>query len=168
MSEMENALREQLYAAFKHRAILYYVIFDELRAEIGQDKAIAVMQRAIRRRGTQIGEKFRQFAPDDLAGLRDAFVAGIPDDGRMFSADVQCCDDTQLDIVLTTCPLRDAWREIGLADEEVALMCRVAAVIDNGTFEGAGFEFSAETWTPNADGCCHLHIRPGAGDQNAS
>ena len=29
----------------------------------------------------------------------------------------------------------------------------------NGTFEGAGFGFSADTWQPNAEGCCRLHIR---------
>jgi len=167
MSTTEAELRAQLYAAFQHRAILYYLIFDELRTEIGQDRAIEVMQRAIRRRGQQVGARFAAFAPADLSGLRDAFVAGIPDKGRMFSADVQRCDDRQLDIVLQTCPLRDAWQEAGLDDVEVALMCRIAASIDEGTFVGAGFEFSAETWVAGADGCCHLHIRPGPTGKDA-
>jgi hypothetical protein len=34
-------------------------------------------------------------------------------------------------------------------------------VVDNGTFEAAGFAFSAKTWQPGDDGCCFLHIRPG-------
>ena len=161
MSAVENALRDQLYAAFKHRAILYYLIFDELRREVGQEKAIDIMQRAIRRRGEQVGQRFSQYAPDDLPSLCSAFVDGIPDEGRMFSPKVECCDQNQLDIVLQTCPLRDAWQEIGLSDDETAMMCRIAAAIDEGTFAGAGFSFTAETWTAGADGCCHLHIRPG-------
>jgi hypothetical protein len=40
-------------------------------------------------------------------------------------------------------------------------MCSMAAVVDNGTFEGAGFEFSADTYHEGEDGCCHLYIRPG-------
>ena len=32
---------------------------------------------------------------------------------------------------------------------------------NNGTFEAAGFAFSADTWQPGRDGCCHLHVRPG-------
>ena len=40
-------------------------------------------------------------------------------------------------------------------------MCSIAGRVDNGTFEGAGFTFSADTWQPGRSGCCHLHIRPG-------
>lgn len=157
----EETLRNQLYAAFKHRAMLYYLIFDELRAEIGEQRAATVLKRAIRRRGETIGQPFSEFAPDDLAGLRDAFLAGIPDEGRMFSADVQRCDQEGLDITLQSCPLRDAWLEAGLEEQEVAKLCDIAAIIDEGTFAGAGFQFAAETWQPNSTGCCHLHIRPG-------
>ncbi len=157
----EQQLREQLYAAFRHRAMLYYLIFDELRSALDEPQAVEIMQRAIRRRGVEVGRKFASFAPNDLAGLRDAFLAVIPDDGRMFSAHVQRCDSQQLDITLQTCPLKDAWQEAGLDDHDVATMCRIAAAIDEGTFEGAGFTFSAETWQRDCDGCCHLHIRPG-------
>ena len=52
-------------------------------------------------------------------------------------------------------------REAGLSDDEVALMCEIASVVDAGTFESAGFTFSIDTWHPGGDCCCHLHIRPG-------
>ncbi len=159
----DEQLREQLYASFRHRAMLYYLIFDELRNALDEPQAIEIMRRAIRRRGEEVGKQFAPFAPNDLAGLRDAFLKVIPDDGRMFSAQVERCDDEQLDITLQNCPLRDAWLEAGLCDKEVATMCHIAAVIDDGTFEGAGFAFSADTWSPDCDGCCHLHIRPGPG-----
>ena len=159
MSEQE--LRDQLYASFKHRALLYFCIFDELRRELGEERAAEILSRAIRRRGEVVGQAFAEYGPSDLAGLRDAFLANIPDDGRMFSANVTRCDAERLDMTLETCPLRDAWQESGLSDQDVATMCRIAAAIDVGTFEGAGFSFAAETWQPDCGGCCHLHIRPG-------
>jgi predicted ArsR family transcriptional regulator len=157
----EQRLREQLYASFRHRAMLYYLIFDELRSVLDEQQAIDILQRAIRRRGEDIGKQYAPYAPDDLAGLRDAFLAVIPDEGRMFSALVERCDEQRLDITLQTCPLRDAWQEAGLSDQDVATMCQIAAAIDEGTFEGAGFRFAADTWKPGCEGCCHLHIRPG-------
>jgi predicted ArsR family transcriptional regulator len=158
----ESQLREQLYAAFRHRAMLYYLIFDELRQALDEEQAVEILQRAIRRRGEEIGRQFAPFAPANLAGLRDAFLKVVPDDGHMFSPEVECCTDQQLDITLYTCPLRDAWLEAGLEPQDVATMCRIAAAIDEGTFAGAGFAFEVETWQPQSSGCCHLHIRPGS------
>lgn len=159
MSEQE--LREKLYAAYKHRALLYWLIFDELRAEVGADNAAAILKRAIRRRGEAVGEKYAPYAPGDLDGLRQAFLQNVPDDGKMFAPDVQQCDDQQLVMRLQSCPLKDAWQEAGLSEQDIATMCEIAAEIDVGTFEGAGFAFSAETWQPGAEGCCLLRIRPG-------
>ena len=157
----EQQLRDQLYASFRHRAMLYFLIFDELRQTLDESQAIEIMQRAIRRRGEEMGKQLASFAPHDLAGLRDAFLKLIPDDGRMFAAQVERCDEGQLDVTLRSCPLRDAWLDAGLDQQDVATMCHIAAAIDEGMFTGAGFSFSADTWTPNCEGCCHLHIRPG-------
>jgi hypothetical protein len=158
----EETLRLQLYESFKNRALIYHLIFDELRRELGIERAEAILGAAIYRRGEAAGvSKFAQFAPRDLAGLKTAFLDGIPDDGQMFQAEVLRSDDDGLDIKFHACPLREAWQEAGLPDDEVAMLCRIAAKIDNGTFEAAGFEFSADTWQPNSAGCCCLHIRPG-------
>ena len=158
----EEQLRDQLYDSFKNRAILYYLIFDEMRGELGAEKAEEILGRAIYRRGAQKGrQKYAQYGPGDLAGLQKAFLGGIPDDGRMFQPEVIRSDAEGLDVKFHGCPLRDAWQEAGLPDEEVATICRIAARVDNGTFEAAGFQFSADTWQPGGDGCCYLHIRPG-------
>ena len=157
----EDRLRRDLYGAFRNRALLYHHFFDTLRKELGEARAIEVMGRAIYARGTEIGKSFARHAPDDLAGLRDAFVSFVPDEGRMFAPEVTRCDAVGLDIKLQRCPLKDAWREAGLPDTDVARLCQIAGRIDNGTFEAAGFEFSADTWQPGREGCCFLHIRPG-------
>lgn len=158
MSEQE--LRRQLYDSFKNRAIIYHLIFDELRDLLGAEKAEQILGTAIYKRGTQKGHKYAAFAPADLKGLEKAFVGGIPDEGAMFQPEVIRSDPDGLDIKFHSCPLREAWQEMGLEDEEVATICRIAARVDNGTFESAGFKFSADTWKPGDD-CCYLHIRPG-------
>jgi hypothetical protein len=156
----EESLRRQLYDSFKNRARIYYLIFDELSKELGSERAESVLGRAIYRRGVEIGaSKFARLAPCDLAGLESAFLDGIPDEKRMFQPEVLRSDADGLDIKFHNCPLRDAWQEAGLSDDKVATLCRIAARIDNGTFEGAGFEFHADTWQPGRGGCCCLHIR---------
>ncbi len=156
-----NQLREQLYGSFKNRAMMYYHIFQELQEEIGEEKATEIMKRGIYRRGLEIGLRFKQFAPADLVGLKDAFLAFVPDEGRMFDPKVLRCDAEALKIKMRSCPLKEAWLEAGLSDRQTAKMCNIAAVVDNGTFEGAGFAFAAETWNPGLDGCCLLKIKPG-------
>jgi hypothetical protein len=79
----------------------------------------------------------------------------------MFAAEVTRDDYGALDIKFHRCPLREAWQEYGLAEDEVATLCRIAARIDNGMFEAAGFQFSADTYQPGGEGCCWLRIRPG-------
>ena len=153
-------LRQELYAAFKNRALLYRQFFDELRREHGEARAAEIMGRAIYARGVEIGKSFSRYAPADLAGLRDAFLGFVPDEGRMFDPLVTRCDAGGLDIALRRCPLKEAWLEAGLSDSDIARLCHIAGRVDNGTFEAAGFEFSADTWQPGRDGCCHLHIRP--------
>jgi len=157
----EEELREQLCAAYKHRALLYWHIFDEMRKEIGEAKAKEIMKRGIYRRGLEVGEKFAHYAPDDMAGLREAFAVGSAEHQWLFEPEVERCDAEGLDVTHRRCPLKEAWLEAGLSGEDVATMCEIAATIDSGTFEAAGFEFSCETWKPGGDGCCHLHIRPG-------
>ncbi len=159
--DQQQTLRDQLYASYRHRAMLYWLIFDELRGELGAERAAELLKRAIYRRGQAVGAEYARYAPDDLAGLERAFTEHVPDGGRMFAPETERLDAEGLDLTLQSCPLRDAWQEAGLADEEVATMCSIAAEIDLGMFEGAGFTFSAETWQPGQDGCCHLHVRPG-------
>lgn len=157
----EETLRRQLYDSYKNRAMIYYLIFDEMRKAIGASRAEEIMSRAIYRRGVQQSAKLATFGPKDLAGLQQAFLGAIPDEGRMFAPEVLHADHDALDIKFHRCPLREAWQDAGLPGEEVATLCRIAAKVDNGTFEGAGFCFSADTWLPEGDGCCYLHIRPG-------
>ena len=160
MTEADE-LRVQLRNAMKARAMVYAAFYDELEAELGAARAEAILKRAIHKRGLAIGARFARFGPRDIAGLKDAFLAFVPDGGRVFEPEVRRCDAGGLDIKFHACPLKEAWLEAGLAPEKVSKLCSIAGVVDNGTFEAAGFAFSADTWKPGEEGCCFLHVRPG-------
>jgi len=157
----EEKLRQQLYDSFANRAHIYRLLYEQLRAELGPEKAEALMGRAIYQRGAQSGAKYAAFAPRDLEGLKNAFVGNLPDEGAMFAPEVVRCDAEGLDLKFHRCPLKQAWLEADLSEEEVATLCRIAAQVDQGLFDAAGFQFSADTYQPGREGCCFLHIRPG-------
>lgn len=151
--------RTDLIAQMKNRALIYLEMYDVLSEELGAQKAEALLAKAIYRRGRQMGAPFRKFAPDDLAGLRDAFLGNVPGGKEIFQPQVLRDEPGALDIQLHGCPLKDAWREAGLPEEKVATLCRIAGAVDRGLFEGAGFRFENRTYTPGAKGCCFLSIR---------
>ena len=161
MTEAQD-LRKQLRNAIKPRAMVYHQVYQELIPEVGEKRAKEILKRAIYKRGVAIGQQFRNHAPDDLAGLKESFIDFVPDHGAMFNPRVLSSDDMQLDIHMAQCPLKEAWQEAGLTEETVKTMCEIAGVVDNGTFEGAGFTITGETWKPGETGCCTLHITPGA------
>ncbi len=111
----EEKLRRQLYDSVANRAHIYYLLFNQLRSELGAEKAAELMGRAIYQRGVQIGAKYASFAPRDLEGLKQAFLANVCDDGAMFAPEVVRCDADGLDIKLHRCPLKQAWLDAGLA-----------------------------------------------------
>ncbi len=135
----ENTLRSQLWASFKNRAMVYLEVYRVLDEEFGAERAAALLKKAIYRRGCEIGRQFERFGPGDLDGLKQAFLDILPDDGKVFEPEVIACDDSRLEIQLRRCPLKEAWQEAGLDEAQVARMCEIAGVVDNGTFEAAGF-----------------------------
>ena len=157
----EAKLLDQLRAAFKSRALVYHAVYEEIRNEVGVEHAQAIMKRAIYRRGEAIAGNFSQHAPSDLAGLRDTFLAFIPQGPDLFAPEVQRCDADGLVVQFHRCPLKEAWEEAGLPEAERETLCALAGVVDLGTFEAAGFRITSDTWKPGRGGCCRLNIRPG-------
>jgi len=153
--------RDDLIGQMKNRALIYLEMYDVLSEELGAQKAEALLSKAIYRRGCQMGAPLRKFSPANLAGLRDAFLANVPGGKEIFQPQVLKDEPGALEIQLHGCPLKDAWREAGLAEDKVATLCRIAGAVDKGLFEGAGFRFENRTYTPGAKGCCFLSIRPG-------
>ena len=158
----EQELRDALKGAIHLRARMYYHIFRALRDELGEEKATQLMKMAIRKGGEDVGPRFAPHAPDDLAGLKESFINWVPDKASMFEPEVVCCNHADgLKIHFHACPLKEAYQEMGLSDQEMEKILAIAAAIDGGIFETAGFEFVSETWKPGESGCCRLTIKPG-------
>ena len=84
----KKKLRRQLYDSFKNRAVLYWLFYDELRREVGAERAEEILKRGVYRRGAEKGSQYTQYAPSDLEGLQEDFLDGIVDNGRMFEPEV--------------------------------------------------------------------------------
>lgn len=159
---MSDTAIDDLRKSFTMRARAYAHMFDVLREELGPERAMALGQEITCRLGEQMGAAFQDLRPDDLAGLKDRFLAGIPAREEMFAPDVERCDDRSLQIYFHRCPLKQAWQEMGREGDELALLCKMAAAIDRGLFTAAGFTFASTTWQPGESGCCRLMITPGS------
>ncbi|MBE0476124.1 MAG: L-2-amino-thiazoline-4-carboxylic acid hydrolase [Coriobacteriia bacterium] len=139
-----RSARAETRAAFENRALFYRHLLQELGSEIGRERAAELMRRAIRRRGAEIGEKYRAAAAErDLDAVARIFCEESPCEGALFEPGVEEGPaEGRVVLRMTACPLVDAWRGSGLPPEEVDLLCDVAAAVDHGTFEEAGLRLT--------------------------
>ncbi|ANT53706.1 L-2-amino-thiazoline-4-carboxylic acid hydrolase [Mesorhizobium amorphae] len=152
-------LSQELDFAFRNRADLYRLFLDELTAELGAERAEAIMIRTIEQRGREVAAAaFADFGPNDAPAIGEAFLAVSPDGGRMYPTDVERSEH-RIAFKVKRCPLKDAWVEAGVGEEKLATLCRIAGAFDRGLFEATGVRFDNVTWTPgHGSGCCHIAL----------
>ena len=151
-------LAAELESAFRNRADLYRLMLEELTAELGRERAEAVLIRAIERRGREVAEvAFRDFGANDAREIGEAFLSVSPDGGRMYPTDVERRADG-ITFRVRRCPLKDAWGEAGVCDDDMATLCRIAGAFDRGLFEATGVRFENVTWVSGRDGCCTIAL----------
>ncbi len=161
MDSSADRLIRQIDDAQKNRARLTWLIYDELRRELGPARAEAVLARAIERRGAEVGEAlFGRLTARTPETVADAFLAQSPADGVLFRHTRRATADGGVEIAVHRCPLKEAWVEAGLGDDDLATICRIAGRFDDGCFGAAGIGFAAETWRPGHAGCCTLRLTP--------
>ena len=153
--EMWSALNQ----ANKARALVYLEFFRAIERRFGREAAIEVTKDAVYNWGRTLAGGLEIHLPSDFGGLCASF-AYAPDGGAMFTPEVESCSARGLDVQFKTCPLKSSWIEAGMREDEIALFCEMAAQADYGTLEAAGFSVEIKTWTPGAEGCCQLAIRP--------
>ena len=148
--------RAETRSAFENRALMYATIYDELLEEIGAERTVALMQRAIHRRGLDVGLKYRSAAgAGDLDEVGRIFCEGSPCGGALFTPGVEERGENVIVLRMTSCPLEDAWRRDGRSDEQVDILCGIAAAVDEGTFESAGLDlvFLDRLGKPGSERC---------------
>ena len=151
-------LERELEEAFKNRALLYWLIYDELRSEIGAARAETVLARAIERRGKEAGAGLFKGVAATPEAMAERFLAVSPAGGRLFPTEVRRDENGGVHIKVQVCPLKKAWEEAKLPASEMSTICRIAGRFDNGVFENRGIAFSTETWAEGTEGCCRLHL----------
>lgn len=154
-------LRNQVKNLLKSRAMLMAALLDELEPEIGLERAEAMLRRVMHKRSEGAGKRFlSDCAPSNLPLLRERFIDFLPDHGGLFEIETTRCDAAGLGLKFKTCPVKEAYEEAGISPERMQVLLRISGGGDVGLFEGAGFAIRNDTWTPGAQGCCHLHIEP--------
>lgn len=128
-------------ASFENRALIYLHLYQTLVAELGPDQAIELMRAAIYERGVEVSEQYREAAEEgDLEEIGTIFCDGSPCGGSLFEPGVEEVGTSRIVLRMTACPLVDAWREHGVPDYEIDILCGIASAVDEGTFEGAGLD----------------------------
>jgi len=159
-----HKLKRELDDAYKARARLYRAILDELTAEIGAERAGAVLGRAIEKRGIAAGTAlFGALETPTAKDVADRFLAVSPAEGTLYPHTREDRDGANgepgVTVKVRRCPLQEAWREDGASDAEIERLCRISGRFDTGCFGAAsGVAFEATTWTPGSDGCCTLFL----------
>ena len=137
-------------------------MLDELTADLGAERAEALMIRIIEKRGREVAAAaFAKFGPNDARAIGEAFLAASPDGGRMYPTDVERHAD-RIAFKVKRCPLKDAWTEAGVGEEKLATLCRIAGAFDRGLFEATGVRFDNVTWQPGREGCCTIALTDAA------
>ena len=153
-----ESLQRELEDAFQNRAHLYRLMLDELEGLIGHDQAVAVMSRALERRGREVAAALFRDTPAEPEAVGRRFLSVSPDGGRMYPHEAEVTADA-MEIRVNRCPLKDAWRASHLPAERIATLCRLAGAFDKGLFEAAGLSFSNQTWSEQrGGGCCWIRL----------
>jgi len=148
--------RDETRGAFANRALMYLHLFEVLREELGEDRAVDVMKRAIYRRGLEVGEKYRPAGEaGDLDEVGRIFCEGSPCEGALFEPGVEGREEDVIVLRMTACPLVETWRGAGASPSEIDTLCAIAAAVDEGTFAGAGLDlvFLDRLGRPGAHRC---------------
>jgi hypothetical protein len=153
-----NAHLSTLLNEIKNRAKIYVYIYRELSVEIGREKAIGVLKRALYARGKEKGLQLAgKIGEPDLHKLATAFMEGDAEMDAFGHQIVRELSDSVL-LRLNRCPLVEAWNEAGLPSEEQKILCDIAYQVDFGKFEAAGYKLAFNCRIADACESCDLFV----------
>lgn len=153
-----NQNLDALINEIKNRAKIYIHIYRELSKEVGREKAVGILKRALYARGREKGLQLAaRIAAPDLHKLAIAFMEGNADMDAFGHEIVQEHSDYVL-LRLNRCPLVEAWKEAGLTPDEQKDMCDIACQADFGKFETAGYKLGFNCRIADSCKSCDLKV----------
>ena len=154
MNENMSTLVKEL----ENRARIYLHIYRELSKEVGREKAVEILKRALYQRGREKGVQLAaRLGGPDLHELAIAFMEGNADMDAFGHEVVQEGAGYVL-LRLNRCPLVEAWKEADLTPDERKVMCDIAYQVDFGKFETAGFRLAFNCRIADACKSCDLKV----------
>jgi len=151
--------KQEIKSANKMRAILYHYLLDETEQAVGAEKAAEIFRKATHRRGRDIQKMYGDCLTGcDFREVARKFVAISAAEGTLFTPAVESADDDRAVVTMKTCPLVEAWKEMGLSGDRIARLCDVASAIDHGTFESEATTLAFSHKLGQGDEMCRLII----------
>ena len=153
-TEQTPNLRDEVRAAVEDRATWFYLLLKEFNG--GQEiKEVPEASRAIFRFGEMKGAKM---PPAKTPGEWARNLIS-PVGQQVFEQKLIKAADDEAVIEFTYCPLVEAWRKLGAAPQETAVLCKMARCGDHGRISPFELELSFEKLLAEGDQCCRLVVR---------
>lgn len=143
---------EQMRSAYEHRALwLHYLA--EKAVEDGEN---GPLHQAIRKCGLYHADV--RFAPFTSMDDFDEVFQSEPAKSVFEMETIEKDEDT-LSIDFHYCPLVEAWKKLGLPQDEISALCDIAMDGDRGIIEGLGcLKFDLPKTIANGDDVCQIRI----------
>ena len=155
----DAAWLQALRSAHAARAELLWRVFDAIRQAHGQDEALRLVGQACRSTGLAKRERYVAYGADASA---EAFCTALCEHSALAAAlfDMERGGDVGAEstAILGRCVLVDAWRQLGLPSDEIALLCQAAREVDHGSLEGLGLEGRFDELISEGGECCRLVV----------
>lgn len=152
--EKQTDLRDEVRAAIEDRATWFYLLLKEFNG--GQEiKEVPEACRAVFKFGRMKGE---QMPP---ARTPSEWAANLitPVGRQVFEQNLVKAGDDEAVIEFSYCPLVEAWRKLGAAPQEVAVLCKMARCGDHGRISPFDLELTFEKLLAEGDDRCRLVVR---------
>lgn len=144
-------------AGIEHRATWMALIFEELKTS-GCKDAETIFRTAIKKCGLMHGLGFKADCKDP-SDVNDFYKAFLSDNGKKnFEMDVTKVDKDNLKIEFHYCPLLNAWKKLGLPEEEFPLLCDMAMDGDRGIAKSMGLKLELNETIAKGNPTCNLHF----------
>jgi hypothetical protein len=156
-----NANLNTLINEIKNRAAIYLHLYRELSKDLGKERAVEILKRAIYARGEEKGLQLAgRISIPDLHALGIAFMEGKGDKRDMdaFGHEIVKEQPDGILLRLNRCPLVEAWEEAGLPLDERKALCDIAYQVDFGKFEAAGYRLSFDCRIADGQKSCDLRV----------
>ena len=163
MSDLDRMTTEEWLDALRYahsiRATFIYRVFQEMRTELGEEKALNMIGKACRQMGLAKRERYRAQLTDDRPGtFCDLFCNHSPVARKLFEMEVGPDEEKTASAFLNRCTLLDGWRKLNVPPDDLEKLCRATREIDYGTIEGAGFTGEFTELMSRGDARCHLIV----------